>query len=131
VSPTSCSNGKVVTKKVQHILRKNEENFSKHIQLMWRVCDIFSGGILAQAVFGVVHRPRRQNRGHESIDFKQFYNLNTDRVVIFPHRQQSSSKNSVILENKVGSFNGLELMYNRFNIQQQNVNPKKLYFCTL
>ena len=98
---------------------------------MWRVCDIFSGGILTQAVFGVVHRPRRQNRGNESIDFKQFYNLNTDRVVIFPHRQQSSSKNSVILENKVGSFNGLELMYNCFNIQQQNVNPKKLYFCTL
>jgi len=60
VSPTSCSNGKVVTKNVQHILRKNEENFSKHIQLMWRVCDTFSGGILTQAVFGGGQRPLRQ-----------------------------------------------------------------------
>jgi len=62
------------------------------------------------------------------IDFKKFDNLNTNRVVIFPHGQQSSSKKPVILENKVDSFNGLELMYNCFNIQQQYVNPKKLYF---
>jgi len=32
---------------------------------MWRVDYKFSGGIVTQAVFGVVHQPRRQN--HENL----------------------------------------------------------------
>ncbi len=64
---------------------------------------------------------------HE-IDYNKLDNLNTDKVVIFPHGQQSSAKSPVLLENNVGYFDGLELMFQCFNIQQQYINPKKLYF---
>jgi len=52
VSPPSCSNIKVVTKKVENNLRKNEVNLPNHIHLMWQVDYTFSGGIITQAVFG-------------------------------------------------------------------------------
>jgi len=52
MSPPSCSNGKVVTKKVENNLRKNEVNLLNHIHLIWQVDYKFSGGILTQAVFG-------------------------------------------------------------------------------
>jgi len=64
---------------------------------------------------------------HE-IDYKKFDSLYTDKVVIFPHSQQNSAKSPVLLENTVGYFDGLDLMYKCFNIQQQYVNPKKPYF---
>ncbi len=64
---------------------------------------------------------------HE-IDYKKFDSLYTDKVVIFPHSQQSSAKNPVLLENTVGYFDGLDLMYKCFNIQHQYVNSKKPYF---
>lgn len=64
----------------------------------------------------------------EKIDYKKFEDLHTNKIVIFPQGQQNSEKKSVILENTIGFFEGLELMFNCFNIQQQYVNPKKPYF---
>ena len=58
--PTACSNDKVVTKKVENNLRKNEVNSPNHVHLMWQVDYKFSGGILTQAVFDGGQRPLRQ-----------------------------------------------------------------------
>ena len=43
---------RLVTKKVENNLRKNEVNLPNHIHLLWQVDYTFSGGILTQAVFG-------------------------------------------------------------------------------
>ena len=64
----------------------------------------------------------------KKIDYRTFESLYTDKVVVFPHGQQSSDKKPVLLENQKGIFEGLELMFNCFNIQQQYVNPDKPYF---
>jgi len=65
VFPPRRLNVKVVTKNVQNNLSKNEVNLPNHVHLMWQVDYTFLGGILTQAVFGVVHQPRRQN--HENL----------------------------------------------------------------
>ena len=62
VFPPRRLNVKVVTKNVQNNLSKNEVNLPNHVHLMWQVDYTFLGGILTQAVFGVVHQPRRQNK---------------------------------------------------------------------
>jgi hypothetical protein len=51
MSPPTCSNIKVATKKVENNLRKNEVNLPNHIHLIWQVDYKFSGGIITQAVF--------------------------------------------------------------------------------
>jgi len=65
------------------------------------------------------------------IDDTKLENLNTNKIVIYTHSQQSAFKSSVLLENNVGFFSGLVLMFNCFNIQHQYVNPNKLYFSLL
>jgi len=52
VFPPTGPNGKVVTKKVENDLRKNEVNLPNHIHMMRQVDYTFSGGILTQTVFG-------------------------------------------------------------------------------
>jgi hypothetical protein len=59
---------------------------------------------------------------------KDLINLNTNKVVIFPLGQQLSIKKPVLLENSVGSFSGLELLFQCFQIQRQYVKKEKPYF---
>ncbi|WP_276482203.1 hypothetical protein [Paraflavitalea pollutisoli] len=66
--------------------------------------------------------------GRQLVDYEKFDDLHADKVVIIPHGQQSAGKTPVLLENTCGVFDGLELMFNCFNIQYQYVNPAKPYF---
>lgn len=64
----------------------------------------------------------------QQINYRTLENLYTNKIVVIPHGQQSSDKKPIILENGKGVFEGLELMFNCFNIQQPYVNPDKPYF---
>ena len=62
------------------------------------------------------------------IDHEKIENLHTNKIVVIPTGQTGANKKSVLLENNEGVFDGLELMFNCFNIQQQYVKPEKRYF---
>lgn len=70
----------------------------------------------------------KQFLDQRKIDYGKLENLYADKIVVIPHGQQSSDKKPVTLENNKGVFEGLELMFNCFNIQQPYVNPDKPYF---
>ncbi|NOT93485.1 hypothetical protein [Ferruginibacter sp.] len=59
---------------------------------------------------------------------KHLSNLNTNKVVIFPLGQQLSIKKPVLLENSVGFFSGIELLFRCFQIQREYVKKEKTYF---
>lgn len=66
--------------------------------------------------------------GQHLIDYEKFESLQTDKIIVIPQGQQNSDKKPILLENNRGVFDGLELMFNCFHIQQQYVNIKKPYF---
>jgi hypothetical protein len=54
--------------------------------------------------------------------------LNLNKVVIFPSGQQRSLKRPILLENTVGSFSGIDLLFSCFQIQREYIKTEKPYF---
>lgn len=59
---------------------------------------------------------------------KHLGDLKTNKVVIFPLGQQLSMKKPVLLQNSVGLFSGIELLFRCFQLQREFVKKEKSYF---